>query len=108
MSREASSYTPEVGMRVRRMAVGAERGHIFVIERFHANGDGIYQITGSYEDYLPNETFTRDAERFEAVNEDWGVDLTDPDGDLSIPETPTFHVGQEVVISERVRGVRTH
>lgn len=93
--RTAPSYTPEVGMRVRRLAnQGPHSGQELVIERVIDQSGGYFGIVGTFEDGYFG---TFDAERFEAIPDNIAPSLASP-----IQVSPTFTVGQEVIISERV------
>ncbi len=82
-------------MRVRRLAnQGPHSGQELVIERVIDQSGGYFGIVGTFEDGYFG---TFDAERFEAIPDNIAPSLASP-----IQVSPTFTVGQEVIISERV------
>ena len=88
--RRPPNYVPAEGLRVRRR-IGTYAGRIFTIRRVIALGAGVFNIEGTD---IENGVF---AENYELVVEE--------EADSDDAPAAQFHVGQEVIINDRVVGV---
>lgn len=97
--RRAPDYTPEVGMVVRRRAGELHAGRLLIITSVHVHDpdSGICNIRGIYAGST-NEV-PGDAEKFEPLVEI----IPAPGPTLTVAAEPTFRVGQEAIVSDRVR-----